>query len=351
MILLMPGRVRRDTVINRSRWYMVGSLGLIGTQFLIQYITHLRTIGITQAVLVNLAFLLPASVLMNLSILNLQRQGQLSRIEKWIGAVVWILVMAILAITVWSDGHPLEKLSDKVRVVEICLGLVYGLLQLYYTILQFREFERMQVAIENYYDRERRGLTRWMKHAIGINGLLAIFVPVLIFAPDILLKIFALLFFWAIFMMWFSFVRYFTSNAIYRVREAEENAREEESDEKIKKQEGESLPAETMQHINHAVDRWIASGAYLKTGITSPMAADAMNIPRYQLTAWVKDAGHDSFTRWITSLRVEEAKQMLRQHPEWTNEAIADHCGFSRAYFQKIFKKETGLSPTEFSAR
>ena len=72
LIVLMPGRVKRDKVINQSRWLMVGSLGLIGAQFIVQYITELRTMGVTQAVLVNLTFFVPASSLMNLTILNLQ---------------------------------------------------------------------------------------------------------------------------------------------------------------------------------------------------------------------------------------------------------------------------------------
>ncbi|MCR5364546.1 MAG: AraC family transcriptional regulator [Prevotella sp.] len=27
---------------------------------------------------------------------------------------------------------------------------------------------------------------------------------------------------------------------------------------------------------------------------------------------------------------------------------MANHCGFSRAYFQKIFKQETGMAPSAF---
>ena len=30
----------------------------------------------------------------------------------------------------------------------------------------------------------------------------------------------------------------------------------------------------------------------------------------------------------MTTLRIEEAKRVLLEHPDWTNEAVADHCGF-----------------------
>ena len=348
LVLLLPGQVKRDKVSNRSRWLMVGALGLIGAQFLVQYFTHLRDIGVTQAVLVNLVFFVPASALMSLSVLNLQRQGRLRPIERWGWIVVYLLVIASLAYAVTTDGHPLARLSERVHWIEVVMSIFYAAMQTCYSLMQFYELERMEADIENYYDRERKGLTRWMKHAIGVTGLMAMLVPMLIFGPNIVLIVYALIFFWGIFMMWFCFVRFFTGSDMQQVREAEANAREEKYEVRNLMSEGDGLSPETMQHINQAVERWIATGAHLKAGITSPVAADTMNIPRYQLTAWVKASGHNSFSRWITTLRVEEAKRVLQAHRDWTNEAIADHCGFSRAYFQKIFKQETGMVPSEF---
>ena len=350
LILLMPERVRRDAVYNRSRWLMTGALALIGVQFLVQYITGLRAMGVTQAVLVNLALLVPASGLMSLTILNLQRQGRLSTFERWLWPTVSLLVVAVLALVVWTDGHPLEQLSERVRWTEIGLGVVYAAMQIYYSMMEFGELQRMEAAVENYYDRDRHGLTQWIKHAIGVTGLMAVFVPVFIFGPNILLIIYGLAFFWGIFMMWFCFVRFFTSNDAKRVREAEENAEQSAREQKSEANGQWSMANGQWSHVSSAVERWIASGAHLQAGITSPAAASAMNIPRYQLTAWVKASGHTSFTRWITTLRIEEAKRVLKEHPEWTNEAVADHCGFTRTHFQKIFKQEMGCSPADFVA-
>ena len=350
LILLLPGRVKFDTVSNRSRWLMVGALGLIGVQFLVQYITEFRAIGVTPAVLINLAFFIPASALMSLTVLNLERQGHLRSIEKWGWLMGWVTAMGTLAIVVWTDGRPLENLSERVHWTEVAISFLYTAMQMWYSFMQFRELKRMEAAIENYYDRERKGLTRWMKHAIAVTGLMAVFVPVLIFGPNILLIIYGLTFFWGIFMMWFSFVQYFTSNDIKRVQEAEENAHEEQIEAQMEAT-GElagTLSPDTMQHVSRIVEQWVTTGAYLQAGITNPVAAKAMNIPRYQLTAWVKASGHNSFTRWITSLRIEEAKRVLKEHSDWTNEAVADHCGFSRTYFQKIFKQETGFAPSEY---
>lgn len=357
LIWLMPDQVKRDTVINRSRWLMVGALSLIGMQFLVQYIVELRTMGVIQAVLANLIFFVPASSLMNLTILNLQRQGRLSRLERWGWVAVALVVMTGLTISVVTDGHPFVQLSERVLWTEIGMSFVYAVMQAYYCYLQFSELQRMQTVIEDYYGRERKGLIRWMKHAIVINGLLAVFVPLLIFGPNIVIRIFALTFFWGIFMLWFCFVRYFMSNAMKRVREAEASAEQSAREEQQLRQTADNgqdcnhsggLSSAMMQHVSHAVERWLTTRDYLKAGITNPVAAEAMNIPRYQLTAWVKASGHNSFTHWITTLRIDEAKRVLQEHPDWTNEAVADHCGFSRTHFQKIFKRETGVSPSEY---
>lgn len=353
LIVLMPGRVKLDRVINRSRWLMVGALGLIGVQFLVQYITQLRTMGVTQAVLVNLAFFVPASSLMNLTILNLQRQGRLTRFERWIWVGVALLVYICLAVAVATDGHPIGELSDRVLWTEIVMSVIYAAIQAYYCILQFRELQRMEIVIEDYYDRERQELTLWMKHAISVNGLLAIFVPLLIFGPNIIIMVFSLAFFWGIFMMWFSFVRYFTSNAMSRVREAEENAAESEREERESENRSQEttdsgLSADTMQLVSQAVASWLASGGHLIAGTTSPMAAKAMDIPRYQLTAWVKASGHQSFTKWIIAQRIEEAKRLLAKHHDWSIETIADKCGFNRTHFQKVFQEMTGTTPAKY---
>ena len=53
----------------------------------------------------------------------------------------------------------------------------------------------------------------------------------------------------------------------------------------------------------------------------------------------------------MNSLRIDEAKRVMREHPEWNNEAIAQHCGFcDRSYFLRKFKEATGMSPNEYTA-
>ena len=68
-----------------------------------------------------------------------------------------------------------------------------------------------------------------------------------------------------------------------------------------------------------------------------------------RLMAWVKANGYDSFSRWMAVVRVDEAKRVLTDHPDWSSETVADYCGFnSREYFQRLFKEQEGMTPTQF---
>ena len=58
-----------------------------------------------------------------------------------------------------------------------------------------------------------------------------------------------------------------------------------------------------------------------------------------------------SFTEYVGRLRVEEAKRMLRRTRLSATE-ISRRVGIGdQSYFSKIFKRHTGLNPTEYRAR
>ena len=355
LVMLLPSYVGRDRVMNRSRWLMTAALALLAVQFLLQHSLKLRQMGVMQAVELNLVFFIPCSALLGLSVLNLQRQGRLSRMERWAAVPTWVAAMACLLWADTTDGQPLLAKSERVLWAEIAASIIYAIMQIYYFVLQMRELVRLQHALDNYYDRERGQLLNWFRLSVGVLALMALSVPMLIFVEGWTLAMYAVLFFAGIFYVWFCFVRYVISHESLRVREADREEQRMKDEERVAAGSAHTatntetvLTESVRQHIDTAVEQWLAAGGHLKNGLTSPIAADAMGIPRYQLTEWVKTSGYASFSRWIVGLRIEEAKRTLLAHRDWSNETVADHCGFSRSHFQKTFKKETGFSPSEF---
>lgn len=334
LMVFLPRRVSDNRVANRSRWLMTGGLLLMDVQFLIQYVSGSRSTSMEQAVLINLVFFIPAAALMSLNILNLERQGRISRFEWLAGIPTWLLALALLTYGILGGIDSRQLLYS-----EILASSAYSVMQIYYSWLHLREVSRMELVLADYYDQDRSGLLRWMKFTIVMMSLTTVLVPLVIFSGGWLLACFALSLFVGIFYMWFCFVRYVITGASQHVEEAEQYAGQKDDD----------VNDNTMEKADEAVAKWVGNGSYLKSGVTKPMAATEMQLPLYMLSAWIRNKGYASYSRWITELRVEEAKHAIKQHPEWSVEAVADHCGISRSHFQRVFHDITGETPAQYS--
>ena len=358
-LLLLPGRVAVNPIVNKARWLMVGSTVLLGVQFLLQLTLGLRSLGVTQAVMLNLVFFIPCSWLMSLAILYLQRQGRVTMLDKFLGVIIWAVVLAILGTAAAIDGEPLLSGTKEIFHAEIIASCLFACMQGRYAYRHTTNLKAMSNALHNYFDRNHDSILRWMQVSVGILIVLTLMVPALIFVHNKLLAVFCVLFFGGIFYLVDSFCSYVVSSAPSKVQEAEENE-EAEALEQVRDSsanldyttnisDSTLLNAKTLQHMESVVEQWIERGGHLKNGLKLPNAATDMHVPRYLLSSWLKQTGR-RYNDWLTDLRIEEAKHLLETHHDWSNEAIARHCGFSdRTYFQKKFKEKTGLSPAEWS--
>ena len=334
-LLLLPRRAVSNPSMSRSRWQMVIATALLGIQFVMQYRLGLRSLDVTMAVMLNLAFFIPCAALFSLAMLYLLRQGRVSTLEKYIGVPIWFIAMTLVLIGFETDALPLLW-------TEIGASVFYAFMQLFYTSLHIRQLRHTRQTLANYYDRDMEGQLTWMQFTIAILALMALFAPAIIFGQGWFLALFGTFFLVGIFYLVDSFCLYAVSAAPARVMEAEQSEEEEtENEEK-------AAPAETMQRVERAAEQWIAAGGHLKSGLKLPNAAEEMQIPRYLLSAWLKQTGKH-YNEWLAGLRIDEAKRTLMEHPEWSNEAVALHCGFNdRCYFQKVFKEMTGMTPAQY---
>ena len=346
LVFLLPGRVADDRVTNRSRWLMALAFILTGLQFFLQFTTGLRASSVSRAVALNLLIFTPCTVLFSTCVLNLQRQGRIRR-REWIFGLVACLLNAVILAVGWFQPHRLME-------CDMVASSVFALLQAYYAVLISSELRRLRAMLANYYDRDPDSLVNWMSISVVALMALALILPVAIFSSGWPLAVYAVFFITAIFYLWFCFVRYVISSASRRVREAEEEEQQE-----MKTQTAEPATTsndavrnpELKESENVAIEHWVAQGKYLRHDLKSADVARELGIPRTHLLAWVKASGFDSFTQWMTTLRINEAKRMLREHPDFTVEAIADHCGISRTHFHTVFKRATGHSPTNYPSK
>jgi AraC-like DNA-binding protein len=88
---------------------------------------------------------------------------------------------------------------------------------------------------------------------------------------------------------------------------------------------------------------------YLNEELSLATLAHELEVEPHQLSRFLNIHLHTTFTALINSYRVNEAKELLINKPEDTILDIAFAAGFnSKASFNRIFKKVTGMTPSEY---
>lgn len=350
-LLLLPRRVEENSVTGRSRWLMFGGTALLGVQFVLQMALGLRAQGVTQAVMLNLTVFTLVSWLLSLAILRLLTQGRLSRVDAWLGGAVWAVEMVLIAAAAMTDGETLLSGSHRLRTAEQVGSIIYFAMQCYYTVRAVTLLRHMRRSLSDYYDYDISQRLEWMQVSIWMLSLLSLFVPAFIFAPGRWLMVFAVVFFYGIWYLVDSFCDYVKSSMPRKVAESEELRMKSEEFAAADSDgngngAGTGLADEQQERVAASIAQWTAYGGHRKSGLNKSMVAGQMGVSVNQLSQWLRHRDQ-SFWDWLSDLRIEEAKRIIREHPDWTNEAIADHCGFNdRSAFQKKFKEKTGMTPT-----
>ena len=97
------------------------------------------------------------------------------------------------------------------------------------------------------------------------------------------------------------------------------------------------------------VDNWIKTDGYIQQGLTIKELSEILYTNRTYLSAYIKTTYKMTFREWITSLRLEYAKNILKEHPEINIQKLAESSGFlSRSNFIKLFSEKEGCTPAKW---
>ena len=103
--------------------------------------------------------------------------------------------------------------------------------------------------------------------------------------------------------------------------------------------------AELMAWIDKKMDE---TNLYQQSGLDLKSASEALGVSQRRIQRVFKDK-YGSFSSYLTEKRLSKACSLLKDHPEYTIEAICLDAGFrTRRTFQTIFKSHIGMSPSEY---
>jgi AraC-like DNA-binding protein len=114
-------------------------------------------------------------------------------------------------------------------------------------------------------------------------------------------------------------------------------------------------PALSDERINEIITRITSAmereKVYQETELTLQQLSDKLNCPSHQVSQAINYKLKKTFFDLVNGYRVEEAKRLLLEgkNLNYTNLSVGFEAGFnSKTTFNTVFKKFTGLTPTDF---
>ena len=110
-----------------------------------------------------------------------------------------------------------------------------------------------------------------------------------------------------------------------------------------------TIEKETLDLISQKITIIVEKELFLNSNFTLEEAAKELKVPKYILSQYVNEVLGKSFSNLIKEYRIEKAKKLLETEKNLTVESLGYDSGFnSKSTFFTAFKKQTGLTPTEY---
>ena len=127
------------------------------------------------------------------------------------------------------------------------------------------------------------------------------------------------------------------------IEEAGKEMNEEEAADEAK--------AESNAEYRRILESWMeAEKPYVNPEFRLQDLRQVLPLNRTYLSQLINNEYGCSFYQFVTNYRIEEAKRMMREHPDRKLQEISDQCGFSSpTVFSRVFVREVGMTPREWN--
>ena len=345
-------KVRR---YETSRWLLCGSMAVFCIHYFLQMTQGFRAQGADVGAVVNIMFYTPAVFAITLSIINMESTRSVMRRYCLRSAAAYALIVAIFIFGVFSN-----KSLHLGGLLYVMLALFMGSMA-YFIYASYTEVLKRKKKLLEESAGDLLPHVRYARSSLVLVCVSAAFLPIAILFDTLLLLIGPLMLLVLIF-----FVHSFISLGYYitPVENMLEEQEELEEQERTADQtaygaqldsgdDGQTelsiSSSERMKKIEAALEKWCDDRMYKDCNVTIYSLAANLGCKKNELTEYFNLSQHTNFRTWLSDIRFNEAVRMMKENPEFSNDAISTECGFSsHTQIYRIFKQKTGLSPSQW---
>ena len=346
-------KVRR---YETSRWLLCGSMAVFCIHYFLQMTQGFRAQGAdVGGAVVNIMFYTPVVFAITLSIINMESTRSVMRRYCLRSAAAYALIVAIFIFGVFSN-----KSLHLGGLLYVMLAFFVGSMA-YFIYASYSEVLKRKKKLLEESAGDLLPHVRYARSSLVLVCVSAAFLPIAILFNTLLLLVGPLMLLVLIF-----FVHSFISLGYYitPVENMLEEQEELEEQERTADQtaygaqldsgdDGQTelsiSSSERMKKIEAALEKWCDDRMYKDCNVTIYSLAANLGCKKNELTEYFNLSQHTNFRTWLSDIRFNEAVRMMKENPEFSNDAISTECGFSsHTQIYRIFKQKTGLSPSQW---
>ena len=348
--------------INRryewSRWMIFAALLFMAVHFFLQMYFGFRATDEDVGAVINVLVYLPCFTLFSMAIYNIEATHTKRRKMNLICAAVYAAMLAAFAV-----GFSFSGSLNIGAWLYVMLALFFGNI-VYCIYMIIIEMNKRKKLLETMTATDMLPFIRYARASIAMLSLIAISMPFAILSTKSLYIIGPV----GLLVLLFFIVNFVAFGNCYvpteELLDRERGNGETDDDEQTTaencasqsaadcEQSAQRLSAERSAFIQAALDKWCADMGYKDSSVNMLTLSHSLDINKNELTQFFSQCQNTTFRIWLSEIRFNAAKKMMKEFPDYNNDIISAECGFSsRSYLYRIFKEKEGCTPVEWRAK
>ena len=328
----------------RSRRMMGVALLLLAANYSVHFFLGIRFQNVNSAILMNLSTYFLCYYLFSSAMITLLDRFYITRKRSWTHIILWVIFSILSGVVLLLlPGGTMQKIGLLVLAAWL---VIYGLMLARRVIVAYRRAVRI---FDDTHADDIGAYIKWLSIFTYWAVIFGVGCGLLTFLPDKYVFIWILSsipFYSYLFYSYQNYLLFYeqVENAFEQdIQSEEELLTDTETEPEIVSEK--EVPV-SYTEIIEKVANWIKTDGYVQQGLTIKELSEILHTNRTYLSAYIKTTYKMTFREWITSLRLEYAKNILKEHPEINIQKLAESSGFlSRSNFIKSFTEKEGCTP------